>query len=149
MCHHMNELDEVAQCRVGHSRPFGALEFTHVCQGYSAPSIDFLHQGFLASHGREEVEDIHVVREFTDIFLDDLPGMSPERTIEFKIELQPGTAPIAKSLYRMTPVDLAELKIQLKDLLDKGYIRSSSSPWGCPALLVKKKDETLRLCLDY
>jgi hypothetical protein len=97
----------------------------------------------------KKMEEIHVVREFLDVFSDDLPGMPPERAIEFKIELQPGTAPIAKSLYRMTPVKLAELKLQLKDLLDKGYIHPSSSPWGCPALFVKNKDEALHLCVDY
>jgi hypothetical protein len=75
--------------------------------------------------------------------------MPPERAIEFKIELQLGTTPIAKSLYWMTQVELAELKVQLKDMLDKGYICQSSSPWGCPALFVKKKDEALRLCVDY
>jgi hypothetical protein len=97
----------------------------------------------------KKMEEIHVVREFLDVFSDDLPGMPPERAIEFKIELQPGTTPIAKSLYQMTPVKLAELKLQLKDLLDKGYIHPSSSPWGCPALFVKNKDETLHLCVDY
>jgi hypothetical protein len=95
------------------------------------------------------IEEILVVWEFPDVFLDDLPGMPLERDIEFKIELQPGTAPVAKSPYKMTWDELAELKIQLKDLLDKGYIRPSSSPWGCPALFVKKKDEALRLCVDY
>jgi hypothetical protein len=75
--------------------------------------------------------------------------MPPERDIELKIELQPGTTPIAKSPYRMTRDELAELKIQLKDLLDKGYIHPSSSPWGCPTFFVKKKDEALRLCVDY
>jgi hypothetical protein len=95
------------------------------------------------------LEEIHVVREFPDVFPDDLPGMPLERAIEFKIELQPGTAPIAKSSYRMTPVELRELKVQLQDLLDKGYIHPSSSPWGCPALFVKKKDGALRLCVEY
>jgi hypothetical protein len=84
-----------------------------------------------------------------DVFPDDLPGMPPERDIEFKIELQPGTAPVVKSPYKITREELAELKTQLKDLLDKGYIRPSSSPWGCPALFVKKKDEAHRLCVDY
>jgi hypothetical protein len=70
--------------------------------------------------------------------------MPPERDIEFNIELQPGTTPVAMSPYKMTREELAELKIQLKDLLEKGYIRPSSSPWGCPALFVKKKDEALR-----
>jgi hypothetical protein len=75
--------------------------------------------------------------------------MPPERDNEFKIELRPGSAPVSKSLYRMTQDELAELKIQLKGLLDKGYIRPSSSPWDCPALYVKKKNDTLRLCIDY
>jgi hypothetical protein len=97
----------------------------------------------------KSIEKIPVVREFPDVFPDDLPGMPPERDIEFKIELQPGTAPITKSPYKMTWDELAKLKIQLKDLLDKGYIYPSSSPWGCPALFVMKKDKELCLCVDY
>jgi hypothetical protein len=90
-----------------------------------------------------------VVCEYPDVFPDDLPGMPPDRDIEFIIELQPGTAPISKRPYRMPPNELAELKIQLQDLLDKGLIRPSALPWGCPALFVKKKDNSLRLCVDY
>jgi hypothetical protein len=75
--------------------------------------------------------------------------MPPDRDIEFIIELQPGTAPISKRPYRMLPNELAELKIQLQDLLDKGFICPSASPWGCPALFVKQKDNSLRLCVDY
>jgi hypothetical protein len=75
--------------------------------------------------------------------------MPPERAIEFKIELQLGTTPISKALYRMTPVELAEFKIQLQDLQDKGFIRPSSSPWGYPALFVSMKDKDLRLSVDY
>jgi hypothetical protein len=95
------------------------------------------------------LEDIHMVREFPDMFPDDLLGMPPERAIEFKIELQPGTAPISKAPYKMSREELTELKIQLKDLLDKGFICLSSSPWGCPALFVSKKDNDLHLCVDY
>jgi hypothetical protein len=95
------------------------------------------------------LEDIHVVREFLDMFPDDLPGMPPERAIEFKIELQPGSAPIAKASYKMSPVEMKELKIQLQGLLDKGYIRPSTSPWGCSALFVEKKDKELHLCVHY
>jgi hypothetical protein len=94
------------------------------------------------------LEDIHVVREFPDVFPDDLPGMPPERVIEFKIELQPDTAPISKAPYKMSPVEMKELKIQLQGLLDKGYIHPSTSPWGCSALFVEKKDKELRLCVD-
>jgi hypothetical protein len=89
------------------------------------------------------------VCEYLDVFPDELPGMPPDRDVEFVIELQPGTAPISKRPYRMPPKELAELKNQLQVLLDKGYIRPSSSPWGCPALFVKKKYGSLRLCVDY
>jgi hypothetical protein len=97
----------------------------------------------------KSIEEILVVREFPDVFPDDLLGMPPERDIELTIELQPGIAPITKSLYKMTRDKLAELKIQLKDLLDKGYIRPSSTPWGCATLFVSKKDKELHLCVDY
>jgi hypothetical protein len=82
------------------------------------------------------------------VFPDDLPGMPPERAIEFTIELQPGTALIVKALYKMSPVELKEFKIQLQGLLDKGYIRRSISPWGCSALFVEKKDKEMRLCVS-
>jgi hypothetical protein len=95
------------------------------------------------------VERIPVVCEYPDVFSDELPGMPPDRDIEFAIELQPGTAPISKRPYRMPLAELEELKKQLQELLDKGFIRPSTSPWGCPALFVKKKDESLRLCVDY
>jgi hypothetical protein len=95
------------------------------------------------------LEDIHVVREFSDVFPDDLSGMPPKRAIKFKIELQSDTAPISKAPYKMSQEELAELKIQLKDLLDKGFIRPSSPPWGCSTLFVSKKDKCLRLCVDY
>jgi hypothetical protein len=96
-----------------------------------------------------KLKDIPIVCEYPDVFPDDLPGIPPDRDIEFIIELQPGTAPISKKSYRIPPNELAELKIQLQDLLDKGFIRPSASPWGCPALFVKKKDNSLRLCVDY
>jgi hypothetical protein len=95
------------------------------------------------------VKMIPVVCEYPDVFPDEFPGMLPDRDIEFAIELQPGTAPISKRPYRMPPAELAELKKQLQELLDKGFIRPSTLPWGCPALFVKKKDESLRLCVDY
>jgi hypothetical protein len=96
-----------------------------------------------------KLEDIHVVREFLNVFPNDLPGIPPERVIKFKIELQPGTAPIANAPYKMSPVEMKELKIQLQGLLDKGYIHPSTSPWGCSVLFVEKKDKELHLCVDY
>jgi hypothetical protein len=83
------------------------------------------------------------------VFPDDLPGMPLERAIEFKIELQPGTTPISKTTHKMSPVEMKEMKIQLQGLLDKGYICPSTSPWGCSALFVEKKDKELCLCMDY
>jgi hypothetical protein len=96
-----------------------------------------------------KLEDIHVVREFLDVFPDDLPRMPPKRAIEFKIELQPDTAPIAKAPYKMSPAEMIEPNTQLQGLLYKGYVRPSTSPWGCSALFVEKKDKELHLCVDY
>jgi hypothetical protein len=96
-----------------------------------------------------EIQDITVVCEFPDVFPKDLPGLPLERDVEFVIELKPGTAPISRRSYRMPPNELAELKTQLQDLLEKVFIRPSSSPWRCPAIFVKKKDQTLRMCVDY
>jgi hypothetical protein len=96
-----------------------------------------------------KLEDTPIICEYPDIFPDDLPGMPPDRDIDFIIELQPGTAPISKRPYYMPPNELVELKVQLQDLLDKGFIHPSASPWGGPALFVKKKDHSLRLCVDY
>jgi hypothetical protein len=95
------------------------------------------------------MEDIRVVYEYPDVFPDDLPGMPPERDIEFIIDLLPGTAPIAKRPYRMSVGELEELKKQLKELLDKGYIHPSSSPWGAPVIFVEKKDGMQRMCVNY
>jgi hypothetical protein len=95
------------------------------------------------------LEEIPVVCDYPDVFPDDLLGMPPDRDIELVIELQPGMAPISKRAYRMPPKKLAELKTQLQELLDKGFICLSSSPWGCLALFIKKKDRSLRLCVDY
>jgi hypothetical protein len=97
----------------------------------------------------QKLEDIRVACEFLDVFPEDLLDMPPDQDVEFMIELQLGTTPISRRPYKMTPKELAELKIQLKELLDKGYIHLSSSPWGCPTLFVKKKDQSLRPCVDY
>ncbi|KAL0555978.1 hypothetical protein IC582_004481 [Cucumis melo] len=90
-----------------------------------------------------------VVREYPDVFPDELPGLPPPREIDFAIELEPGTAPISRAPYRMAPTELKELKVQLQKLLDKGFIRPSVSPWGVPVLFVKKKDGSMRLGIDY
>ncbi|KZV28235.1 hypothetical protein F511_02105 [Dorcoceras hygrometricum] len=96
-----------------------------------------------------ELRDIPVVREFPDVFPDEIPGFPPRREIDFSIELVPGTAPISRAPYRLAPAELKELKEQLTDLLEKGFIRPSMSPWGAPILFVKKKDGTMRMCVDF
>ncbi|RVW68203.1 Transposon Ty3-G Gag-Pol polyprotein [Vitis vinifera] len=110
-------------------------------------------QGFLASVMSNEsdlkLENIPIVREYVDVFPEDLPGLPPEREVEFTIDLVPGTGPMSKAPYRIAPVELKELKVQLQELLDKGFIRPSVSPWGAPVLFVKKKDGSRRLCIDY
>ncbi|KAA0063987.1 gag protease polyprotein [Cucumis melo var. makuwa] len=90
-----------------------------------------------------------VVRDYSDVFPEELPGLPPHREVEFVIELEPGTVPISRAPYRITPAELKELKVQLQELLDKGFIRPSVSPWGAPVLFVKKKDGSMRLCIDY
>ncbi|KAJ0795740.1 putative nucleotidyltransferase, Ribonuclease H [Helianthus annuus] len=96
-----------------------------------------------------KIEDLPVVREFADVFPEELPGLPPHRQVEFQIDLAPGAAPIARAPYRLAPGELQELSNQLQELLDRGFIRPSSSPWGAPVLFVKKKDGSFRMCIDY
>ena len=96
-----------------------------------------------------DLASIPMVCEFPDVFPKDLPRLPPDRDVEFTIELEPSTAPISRCPYRMAPKELAEMKKQLEELLEKGFIRPSSSPWGCLAIFVKKKDGTLRMCVNY
>ena len=110
--------------------------------------------GWLASLTLEDEErpdlDLpRVVCEYVDVFPYELLGLPSQRVVDFGIELHPGTSPISMTPHRMTPVELQELRVQLQDLLDKGFIRPSTSPWGAPVLFAKKKDKTLRLCIDY
>ncbi|WVZ89497.1 hypothetical protein U9M48_035891 [Paspalum notatum var. saurae] len=98
----------------------------------------------------QEIKKIPIVCDFPDVFPEELPGLPPDRDVEFKIDLIPGMAPVSRRPYRMAPDELKELKTQLQEQLDKGFIRPSSSPWGCPALFVEKKDQGgKRLCVDY
>ena len=92
---------------------------------------------------------MRVVRDYPDLFPEELPGMPPDREIEFLIDLIPGTGPISKRPYKMPVNELAELKEQIRELQAKGFIRQSSSPWGAPVLFVEKKDGTLRMCVYY
>ncbi|GKC49311.1 putative reverse transcriptase domain-containing protein, partial [Tanacetum coccineum] len=97
----------------------------------------------------KRLEDVPIVRDFPEVFPDDLPGIPPARQVEFQIDLVPGAAPVARVPYRLAPSEMKELAEQLQELSDKGFIRPSSSPWGAPVLFVKKKDGSFRMCIDY
>lgn len=112
------------------------------CQGYLISIIGAQSTGY-------KVSEVPIVEEYEDVFPEELPGIPPDRRIEFTIDLIPGATPISKAPYRMAPKELQELKVQLQELLDKGFIRPSISPWGAPVLFVKKKDGTFRMCVDY
>jgi hypothetical protein len=98
---------------------------------------------------KPKLEDYVVLRNFKDVFDDEIPDLPSRREIDFYIDLIPGSSPVSKSPYKMSIMELTELKMQIQELLDKGYIRPSVSPWGAPVLFVKKKDETFHLCIDY
>ena len=98
---------------------------------------------------RQDLDLPRVVCKYENVFPDELLGLPPQRVVDFGIELHPGTSPISMTQYKMAPVELQELRVQLQELLDKGFIRPSTSSWGAPVLFAKKKDKTLRLCIDY
>ncbi|GJT46791.1 putative reverse transcriptase domain-containing protein [Tanacetum coccineum] len=95
------------------------------------------------------IEDVPVVKDFSEVFPEDLPGLPPTCQVEFHIELIPGAAPVARAPYCLAPAEMKKLAEQLKELSDKGFIRPSSFPWGAPILFVKKKDGSIRMCIDY
>ncbi|GJQ91901.1 putative reverse transcriptase domain-containing protein [Tanacetum coccineum] len=97
----------------------------------------------------KKLDDIRVVRDFPEVFPDDLLGLPLVREIEFRIDLIPGASPVVRSPYRLAPSEMLELSNQLKELQEKGFIRPSHSPWGAPVLFVKKKDGSMRMCIDY
>ncbi|GJY91596.1 putative reverse transcriptase domain-containing protein [Tanacetum coccineum] len=94
----------------------------------------------------KRLEDIPVVKEFPEVFPEDLPGLPPVRQVEFQIDLIPGAKPVARAPYRLAPSEVQELSNQLQELADRGFIRPSTSPWGAPVLFVKKKDRSFRMC---
>lgn len=98
---------------------------------------------------KANVDSIPIIREFPDVFPDDFSGDLIDKEIEFTIEVLLGTQPVSKAPYRMAPTELKKLKVQLQELLDKKFIRPSTSPWGAPVLFMKKIDGLLRLCIDY
>ena len=116
------------------------------CQGQLAGWLVSLT---LKDEERPELDLPQVVCKYVDVFPGELPGLPPQRVVGFSIELHLGTLPISMTPHRMTPVELQELRVQLQELLDKGFIRPSTSPRGALVLFAKKKDKTLRLCIDY
>ncbi|GKC61183.1 putative reverse transcriptase domain-containing protein [Tanacetum coccineum] len=97
----------------------------------------------------KKLDDIRIVRDFPEVFPDDLLGLPHVREVEFRIDLIPGASPVVRSPYRLAPSEMLELSNQLKELQEKGFIRPSHSPWGAPVLFVKKKDGSMRMCIDY
>ncbi|GKD32850.1 putative reverse transcriptase domain-containing protein, partial [Tanacetum coccineum] len=116
------------------------------------------HHVFLASiiaketedrSGEKRLEDVAIVRDFPEVFPEELSGLPPTRQVEFQIDLMSSDAPVARAPYRLAPSEMKELSEQMQELSDKGFIRPSSSPWGAPVLFVKKKDGSFRMCIDY
>ena len=116
------------------------------CQGQLAGWLASLT---LEDEERSDLDLPRVVCEYVDVFPDELPGLPPYRDVDFSIELHPGTSTISMTPHRMAPVELQELRVQLQGLLDKGFMKPCTSPWGAPVLFEKKKGKTLRLCVDY
>ena len=112
------------------------------CEAFLALVLD-------SKWGQVKLENIRVVKEFSDVFPEELPNLPPERVVDLSVEIVPETTPISRAPYRMALMELKELKIQLQELLDKGFIRPSVSPQGAPIFFVKKKDDTLWMCIDY
>ena len=149
--------------RVYIPRTEGRIVFQGIKRSTGIPIISMMQAEELLEKGSEaylatinikgsdkeaDLDTIPVVAEYTDVF-EPFTGPPPTRGDAFTIELEPGTAPVSKAPYRLAPAEMAELKKQLEDLMDKGFIRPSSSPWGAPVLFVKKKDRSFRLCIDY
>ena len=115
------------------------------CQGQLAGWLAILT---LEDEERPDLDLPRVVCDYVDVFPNELPGLPQQGVVDFGIELHPGTSPISMTLHRMTPIELQELRVQLQELLDKRFIRPSTSPWGALVLFAKNKDKTLQLCID-
>ncbi|XP_024971927.1 uncharacterized protein LOC112510811 [Cynara cardunculus var. scolymus] len=111
------------------------------CVAYLAYTIDVKLK-------KKAMQDVPVVKVYAEVFLNELSGIAPKRQVKFRIDLVPGATPIARAPYCLAPTEMQELIKQLQELLDKGFIRPSSSPWGGPILFVKKNG-TMRMCIDY
>jgi hypothetical protein len=128
-------------------RRISTLQMKKYCRkGYPLYAIHVLES---VEDDKPNLEDHPILREYKDVFPEEVQGLPPRRDIDFSIELAPGVVPVSRMPYRMSTLELVELKLQLKEMMDKGYIRPNVSPWGAPVLFVKNKDGALRLCIDY
>nr|CAD40414.3 OSJNBa0065J03.10 [Oryza sativa Japonica Group] len=141
------KLPKFGKCRVSFTR--AGQTIVSPKQGVSLNQIEVEIPVVTEGKSSRKLEDIPIVCEYPEVFTEDLTTMPPKREIEFRIDLAPGTAPIYKRPYRMAVNELAEVKKQVDEQLQKGYIRPSISPWGAPVIFVEKKDKTKRMCVDY
>ncbi|GKB36783.1 putative reverse transcriptase domain-containing protein, partial [Tanacetum coccineum] len=136
----------------GSDKSFVNTRFSHLID-INPDKLDVSYEVELADgkvkSKEKRLEDVSVIRDFPEVFPDDLSGLPPPRQVEFRIDLVPGAAPVAQALYRLAPSEMKELSVQLQELLEKGFIRPSLSPWGDPVLFVKKKDGSFRMCINY
>nr|GEZ42172.1 putative reverse transcriptase domain-containing protein [Tanacetum cinerariifolium] len=121
----------------------------YLLKGYPVFLVNITTKTIKDKSKEKRLENVPIVRDFSEVFPEDLPGLPPTRQVEFQIDLIPGAVPIARVPYRLAPSEMKELSDQLQELSDKGFIRPSSSPWGAPVLFVKKKDGSFRMCIDY
>jgi hypothetical protein len=131
------------------SSPKYTLSLSQLLLDHRSEKSGILFSMMVESEAVLRVQDIRVVCDFADVFPVELPGILPERDAAFEIQLVPGTQPICKAPYRMAPKEQVELKRQMDDFLDKGFIRPSRSPWAFSVLFVGKMDKIKRLCVDY
>ncbi|KAI3493570.1 hypothetical protein L1887_40770 [Cichorium endivia] len=125
------------------------ISFAQARNSASKGGVSYLAYVSFARSEQVGKESVKIVKEYPDVFPEELPGLPPNRQIEFVIELVPGAAPVARAPYRLAPSEMEELRKQLEELLDRGFIKPSSSPWGAPILFVKKKDGSMHMCIDY
>jgi hypothetical protein len=143
-------LDCARKVLIFHTHEVSGFKSTHQEQtSFKEGVLGYMLLSSLEIESEQMLDHVPIVQDFPDVFPEDVPGLPPTRDIEFSIDLVPGSGPISIASYRMAPTELAELKMQLEDLLSKQFIRPSVSPWGAPVLLVKKKDGGSRLCVDY
>jgi len=131
------------------SKKSDVISAQHVWSELKERSKCFVILTQMEDKNEEEMSSIHAVKDFMDVFPEEILGLPPKREVEFSIDLVPEAGPVSMAPYRVAPAELIELKKQVEDLLEKQFIRPSVSTWGAPVLLVKKKDGGSRLCVDY